>query len=145
MDAPYPSFPPWEPGCMIPGCMKPGALLAAKYRLEHVLGSGGMGEVWGATNQSTGRPVAIKLLHGSTPELRTRMLREARAGGTLKHKNIVDIYDVGETDDGDPFLVMERLSGETLADRLEREGSLAPASAVAIAGAIAAALRVAHA
>jgi serine/threonine-protein kinase len=130
---------------MIRARMKPGALLAGKYRLEHVLGSGGMGEVWAATNESTGRSFAIKMLHGSTPDLRTRMLREARAGGTLRHKNIVEIYDVGETDDGDPFLVMERLSGETLGERLEREGSLPPAAAVEIAGAIAAALRVAHA
>ncbi len=102
--------------------MKPGHLLAAKYRLDHVLGSGAMGEVWAAVNETIGRPVAIKLMYSPTPELRARMLREARAVGTLKHKNIVDIYDVAETEGGEPFLVMERLSGETLADRLERVG-----------------------
>src|SRR5262245_27938223 len=121
--------------------MKPGDWLAAKYRLERVLGSGAMGKVWAAVNESTGRPVAVKLMHSPTPELRTRMLREARAGGTIKHRNIVDIYDVGETETGDPFLVMERLSGETLEDRLERVRSLPPAKAVEIAASIAAALR----
>lgn len=125
--------------------MPPVELLAAKYQLEHVLGSGGMGEVWAAVNQITGRPVAIKRMHSSTPELRARMLREARAVGTLKHKHIVDIYDVGETETGDPFLVMERLHGESLGDRLERLGHLPPAAAVSIAASVAAALKVAHA
>jgi serine/threonine-protein kinase len=125
--------------------MKPGDLLASKYRLERVLGTGGMGKVWAAVNESTGRPVAVKLMHSPTPELRARMLREARAGGSLKHRNIVDIYDVGETESGDPFLVMERLSGETLEDRLERERSLPPAKAIEITASIAAALKVAHA
>jgi serine/threonine-protein kinase len=125
--------------------MEPLDLLASKYRMEHVLGSGAMGTVWAAVNESTGRPVAIKLIHGSTPKLRTRMLREARAVGTLKHTNIVDIYDAGETESGDPFLVMERLSGETLDERLKRCGRLPPAKAVEIAGSIAAALRLAHA
>jgi serine/threonine protein kinase len=125
--------------------MKPADLLASKYRLEHVLGTGGMGTVWAAVNESTGRPVAIKLMHGSNPKLRSRMLREARAVGTLKHRNIVDLYDAGETESGDSFLVMERLSGETLDEHLQRCGSLPPARAIEIAGAIASALRLAHA
>src|SRR5687767_9459164 len=125
--------------------MKPSDLLASKYRLEHVLGSGAMGTVWAAVNESTGRPVAIKLMHGSDPKLRARMLREARAVGTLKHKNIVDLYDAGETESGDPFLVMERLSGESLDEHLKRCGPVHPAKAAEIAGSIAAALRLAHA
>jgi serine/threonine protein kinase len=130
---------------MLVAPMKPGALLGAKYRIERLLGSGGMGDVWAAVNEATGRAVAIKLMQSPTPELRTRMLREARAVGTLKHKNIVDIYDVGETEDGDPFLVMERLEGETLTDRLQWVGHLPPATAVEITLSIAAALKAAHA
>ncbi len=125
--------------------MKPGELIASKYRLERVLGVGGMGTVWAAVNESTGRAFAIKLMHSLPPEFRVRLLREARAGGTLKHKSVVDIYDVGETESGDPFLVMELLSGETLADCLKREGPLPPARAIEVALSIASALRVAHA
>jgi serine/threonine-protein kinase len=125
--------------------MKPGDLLASKYRLEHVLGTGGMGTVWAAVNESTGRPVAIKLMHRPTPDLRARMLREARAGGAVKHRNIVDVYDVGETESGEPFLVMERLSGEALDNRLKLVGRLSAAEAIEIAISIAAALKAAHA
>ena len=130
--------------------MKPGDLLVSKYRLERVLGVGGMGKVWAAINEGNGRPVAIKLMHALPPKfrdrtLRERMLREARAGGALQHKNIVDVYDVGETESGDPFLVMERLSGETLADLIQRKKRLPPEQAASIALSIAAALRVAHA
>jgi serine/threonine-protein kinase len=125
--------------------MKPGDLIAAKYRLERVIGTGAMGEVWAAVNESTRRPVALKLIPNPNAELRTRMLREALAAGSLKHRNVVDVYDVGETVRGDPFLVMELLSGETLADRLRRVRRLPPAEAAEIAGAIARGLRAAHA
>jgi serine/threonine-protein kinase len=125
--------------------MRVGDLVAAKYRLKRVLGEGAMGQVWEALNEGTHGEVALKLIPNPNAELRARMLREARACGSLRHPNIVEIYDVGETQNGDPFLVMQLLSGETLADRLAREGRLPAVRAAAIAYAIARALRAAHA
>jgi eukaryotic-like serine/threonine-protein kinase len=125
--------------------MNAGDLIASKYRLVRVLGNGAMGEVWAAVNDRTHREVALKLIPDPNPSLRERMLREARACGSLRHPNIVEIYDVGETAGGDPFLVMELLSGETLAERLTRKGPVPPAEAVAMVCAIARALRAAHA
>ena len=123
----------------------PGGIIAGKYRLIRSLGEGAMGVVWSATNQTTNREVAIKLLASPEPELRRRLLREARACGALRHRNIVDIYDVNETDTGEPFLVMELLSGRTLADLLDHRRRLEAPLAARIAREIAAALTAAHA
>jgi serine/threonine-protein kinase len=125
--------------------MNAGDLVAGKYRLTRNIGVGAMGEVWAAIHERTHGEVALKLILNPNPELRARLLREARAYGSLRHPNVVDIYDVGETERGDPFLVMELLSGETLAERLAREGRLAPRQAAAIAHSVARALRAAHA
>jgi serine/threonine-protein kinase len=104
-----------------------GDVVAGKYRLDRLLGQGGMGEVWAATNSLTERPVALKLLR---PELvhqqdhRRRILREARVAGTLHHPNVVPILDVIELDDGSPVIVMDLLEGEPLRRALERSRSL---------------------
>ncbi|APR82003.1 Serine/threonine protein kinase [Minicystis rosea] len=103
-----------------------------------------MGEVWAASHLSLGREVAIKLIYEGSPELAARLKREALACGRLEHPNIVRVYDFGETEGGDPFLVMELLVGETLADRLAREQRLPAVDAVAIALDVARALRAAH-
>lgn len=115
----------------------------------HRLGEGAMGEVWAGENQATGRKVALKLMirsvpNNKAPELRQRMLREARACGKLSHRNIVQIYDVGETPSGDPFLVLELLRGRTLAERLKDTRRMDPALAAHIGADIASALAVAH-
>ena len=122
-----------------------GAVIAGKYRLQRVIGKGSMGDVWAATNELTRRDVAIKLIPSPSPDLRARLVREARACGRLSHRNIVEVYDAGESENGTPYLVMPLLAGETLAERLYREGRLAPAVAVGIAVDIARALRAAHA
>jgi serine/threonine protein kinase len=124
--------------------MIPGALIGGKYRLLRRLGRGAMGEVWAAVNEDTEREVALKLITTPDPELRRRLKREGRAIGRLEHPHIVQILDMGETAAGEPFLVMQRLSGETLADRLRRDHALPPAVAAAIALDVARALRVAH-
>jgi serine/threonine protein kinase len=124
--------------------MKPGTLIGGKYRLRRPLGDGAMGVVWAAVNELVDSEVALKLLQSKNPELRRRLLREAKACGRLSHPNIVKVYDVGETSEGDPFLVMELLKGETLSERLHRERSLPPAVAVGITIDVARALRVAH-
>ncbi|MCU0654857.1 MAG: protein kinase [Polyangiaceae bacterium] len=106
-----------------------------------------MGVVWAAINENTEREVAIKLILGSPKNqgLRERLLREARASGRIAHRNVVEIYDVGETEQGQPFLVMQMLRGETLASWLERAGPLPVATITAIAVDILRALIAAHA
>ncbi|APR85897.1 serine/threonine protein kinase [Minicystis rosea] len=124
--------------------MAPGTVVGGKYLLSRLLGQGAMGEVWAATNTSTGGEVALKLLSRPRDELRHRLLREARACGKLRHRNVIDIYDVGETVDGEPFLVMALLSGETLAELLDRQRRLDPKHAAQIARDVARALSAAH-
>lgn len=125
-----------------------GALIGGKYRLRSQIGEGAMGIVWSAVNEATDRPVAVKLVssaHASNAELRTRMLREARACGRIVHKNVVEIFDAGQTDSGAPYLVMPLLTGESLASLLERVKKLPQAHAVRIATEIARGLAAAHA
>ena len=116
------------------------------YEVHSPLGSGGMGEVYRARDTRLGRDVAIKVLPAhlsSNPDLRQRMEREARAISSLNHPHICTLHDVG-SQDGVDFLVMERLEGETLADRLHR-GALPLDEALKIAIQIADALDKAHA
>jgi serine/threonine-protein kinase len=85
-----------------------------RYELVDRLGQGGMGTLYLARDPALGRTVAIKLLSVHSDELRERFAREARAAAALRHHNIVTIYDVGEQD-GQPFIAMEYIEGETLA------------------------------
>jgi serine/threonine protein kinase len=97
------------------------------YEIQSPLGAGGMGEVYRARDVRLDRTVAIKVLTShlsSSPELKQRMEREARAISSLNHPNICQLYDIG-SQDGTDYLVMEFLEGETLADRLDR-GPLPP-------------------
>ena len=92
------------------------------YRIESLLGAGGMGQVFRATDVRLDRPVAVKVVTAGValePQLRARFAREARAVAALTHPHICTLYDVGRHDDVD-FLVMECLEGETLAARLAR-------------------------
>ncbi|WP_437619698.1 protein kinase domain-containing protein [Sorangium sp. So ce1151] len=125
--------------------MKEGETVGGKFKLVQRLGKGGMGEVWEAVHLLDGRKVALKFIACRTDELRKRLLNEARLCGSLRHPNIVEIHEIGETDDKDPFLVMQLLTGETLADMLDRKKRIEPPALVArIAGDIASALEVAH-
>ena len=93
-------------------------MLASKYRLEELLGSGGMGHVYRAVNEDVGRTVAIKILrseHATQASLVERFLREARAANLVRHPNVVDVLDVGRDGDGSPFIVQELLHGQDLA------------------------------
>jgi hypothetical protein len=77
-----------------------GSMIAGKYRLLREIGAGAMGRVWAALNETTSREVALKLIVGRDEELRLRLQREARACGALQHRNIIDVYDVAQTDEG---------------------------------------------
>ncbi|WP_169508701.1 serine/threonine-protein kinase [Polyangium aurulentum] len=124
--------------------MKSGHIVGGKYRLRQRLGAGAMGAVWEAVNERTGRLVALKLVLHPSDDLRQRLRKEARACGSLAHPNVVEIYDVGETESGEPFLIMELLSGETLGDLLSRKRRIEPALAARIGRDIACALAAAH-
>ena len=115
------------------------------YEIQTPLGAGGMGEVYRAHDTRLGRDVAIKILAAhlsSSPELKQRMEREARAISSLNHPHICHLYDIG-SQDGTDYLVMELLEGETLSDRL-RKGALPLNETLKIGSAIAEALAVAH-
>jgi eukaryotic-like serine/threonine-protein kinase len=115
------------------------------YEIQSPLGAGGMGEVYRARDTRLDRTVAIKVLAShlsSSPELRQRMDREARAISSLNHPHICHLYDVGQQN-GTDYLVMEFLEGETLAERL-RKGAMPLNELLKIGIAIAEALEVAH-
>lgn len=102
-------------------------LLDRRYRLLHRLGRGGMGTIWCAEHAGFGRHVAIKFLHEDTagsPVPRQRFLREGRLAATVRHPGVVDVLDVGETADGQAFLVMELLEGMTIEQRVREEGTV---------------------
>ena len=124
--------------------LRPGALLAGKYRLSHLLGKGASGVVWSAINTATSRRVALKLLLKPEPTQRERLLREARAAGSLEHPNVVDVYDVTTLEDGSPVLVLELLEGQSLQKLLDTSGPIPWEEAAAIGRDIARALAVAH-
>lgn len=118
--------------------------LANRYLLEGAIGRGGMGVVHRARDRQLERPVAVKLVtEAADPEAKERFVAEARRTANVRHPSIVEVFDVGE-DAGDAFLVMELLEGETLGDRLKREGALAVRDAISIAGEICDALGAAH-
>jgi serine/threonine-protein kinase len=104
-----------------------GSLLDSKYRVESVLGAGGMGVVYDGRHKLIDRKVAIKFLDPETcgsPEVRQRFVNEAKIAAALGHKNIVAVLDMGETSDDVPYIVMEYLEGESLGEVLEREERL---------------------
>ncbi len=101
--------------------------ISGKYRLLRLLGEGAAGNVWEAENLLVGRRVAIKILHpsvASRPDMQQRFLAEARLSARLAHPNVVDVFDLGRTDDGTPYIVMELLVGETLESMLARRHRL---------------------
>jgi serine/threonine-protein kinase len=124
----------------------PGVLIAGKYRLDNMLGEGGMGSVWAARNVALDSAVAIKLIRGedNREDMGLRLLQEARAAAKLGHPAIVRVFDIGKTERGDPFIVMELLEGESLGARLHREWRLSAVEAVRLLLPIADALRAAH-
>jgi eukaryotic-like serine/threonine-protein kinase len=126
----------------------PGTLVGGKYRVDRMIGRGGMGAVFAATNTAIGKRVALKFLGreaAKDPAATLRFQREAQAAGVIESEHIVHVFDAGTSADGLPFLVMELLSGEDLRARLDRDGSLPVGDAVRIACEVLRALVRAHA
>src|SRR6476659_5853128 len=124
-----------------------GTLLSKRYRLDAKVGTGGISTVYRAFDTVLERQVAIKLMNreiADDSDQLERFRREARAVAQLSHPHIVGVIDYGE-DQGRPYIVLEYVEGETLKERIRRNGLLDVAEAVAYAIEIARALGCAHA
>ena len=109
-----------------------GDVIAGKYRVERVLGEGGMGFVVAATHLTLETKVAIKFIRDGvlgTREASVRFLREAKAAVQLKNPHVAAVYDVGTLESGEPFMVMEYLEGCDLSDLFKQRGALPPSEA----------------
>lgn len=124
-----------------------GTVVGGRYRLVRKIGEGGMATIWEAEHQTLGSPVAVKFLQWSGPQseqIRERFLREARVAASVRHRNVVEITDFGLMDDKTPYIVMERLQGEILADIFEREVALPPHEAARLVSLTLRGLAVVH-
>jgi serine/threonine-protein kinase len=123
-----------------------GRTIDGTYRVESILAHGGMAIVFCATHLWTGRRVALKLLKPDLvePARNARLVQEARAAAAVSHPNVVQVLDMGLTEDGVSYLVMELLEGRTLKDELRARGALDPAQTLAILLPLLGAMAVAH-
>jgi eukaryotic-like serine/threonine-protein kinase len=124
----------------------PGARIG-KYVIEEKIGEGGMGEVWSGKNPEINKRVAIKVLNPqllANTQAIARFKREALAVNEIRHKNLVDIFDIGEMPDGRPYFVMEHLIGEPLDVYLKRKGPLAFSEIVSLLQPMCKALAATH-
>jgi serine/threonine-protein kinase len=125
-----------------------GQVVAGKFRLDAVIGRGGMGSVWSATHTGLGHRVALKLIareYVRSPEALRRFDAEAKAAARLQSRHVVQVFDNGTLDDGTPFIAMELLSGENVSDRIENGGPVSLADTVEIMAQCCKALGRAHA
>ncbi|HTS79772.1 MAG TPA: protein kinase [Myxococcaceae bacterium] len=128
--------------------LTPGTVVADRYRIQELVGRGGMGAVYRAEHLTLGNTVAVKVLrasHGAHPDIVRRFQREAVAASQIRHPGIVEVTDFGRTRDDRFYLAMEFVDGETLARRLARLGPLASTEAVTLVRSLAQALGAAHA
>ena len=124
-----------------------GQLIDNRYRIFGVIAKGGMGVVYDGIHVGLARPVAIKTLHARYVNDKVALARfqnEAAVVGRFGHKNIVEVHDMGMLDDATPYLVMERLEGETVTQRLQHERPMRVETAIEIAMEVLNALIVTH-
>jgi serine/threonine-protein kinase len=112
--------------------MEEGSVVGGRYRVEKLVGEGGMGSVWTAVHVVTRKRMAVKVLHRRSADMFQRFEREARAASAVDHPNVVSVTDFFQGEDGAPIMVMELLAGETLRSRLEHLGRLDAAEALEI-------------
>src|SRR6476469_9842694 len=109
--------------------LQTGEIIEGKYRILRLLGEGGMGSVYEGENIRIHRKVAIKVLHAAVAakaDVVQRFEREAQAAGRIGSEHIVEVLDLGDLPDGERFMVMEYLEGESLGDRIKRKKRLSP-------------------
>ena len=136
-----------RPGAEVPHAGLIGRVIGDRYGVKGFIGEGGMGVVYEAEHLAMGKLVAVKVLHPEKAQNReavSRLKHEARVAGTLGHPNICAVYDMGRLNDGSPYLVMERLHGETLAGRIAREGLIVAADMMDVMLQVLSALAAAH-
>jgi len=125
-----------------------GTLVGETYQIVRVVGEGGMGRVYEARHlRLKERRFALKCLHADlakNPEMAARFLREAESASSIKHPNVVDVFDVHHLADGTPYLVGEFLEGEELAQYVAKRGPLEPRAAAKVARQVCLALAAAH-
>ncbi|MEI9942080.1 MAG: serine/threonine-protein kinase [Pseudomonadota bacterium] len=124
-----------------------GTLLAGRYRIEALIGSGGMGAVYRAEHVHMRKAVAVKVLHKEMtafPEVVARFEREAVAAGRIEHPHVVSASDFGQLEDGSFYLVLEFIEGQSLAKLVSKLGALSPIRALRITRQIVEALQAAH-
>jgi serine/threonine-protein kinase len=127
--------------------LAPNAIVEGKYRIVQRIGEGGMGEVWLGENVRIGRRVALKLLRPEVAQssvVLERFEREAQAAARIGSEHIVDVLDMGDLDTGERYIVMEYLDGESLAERMERLGTMPLRPLLAITLQLLEGLAVAH-
>lgn len=131
---------------VLPTLVAAGAVIGGKYRLVERLGEGGIAEVWEAVNVDLDAPVAVKVCRPdmADPTSVQRLIQEARAAARLMHPSIVRVYDTGLTEQGAPYVVMERLRGVNLRVEIERDGPIDLLYIVNTMIAVADALELAH-
>src|SRR6187549_3006327 len=133
---------------MASGSSLEGSIISGRYRVERLLGSGGMGAVYLARHVSLGQEVAIKFIHPelvSSEEVRRRFETEAKASARIKSRHAVSVIDHGVTEAGQPYIVMERLDGQSLEQAMKERGRLPFEEVVLIVMQVARALEQAHA
>src|SRR4051812_31818578 len=131
----------------MPAPVEAGRILAGKYRVERVLGEGGMGVVVAAMHLELEERVALKFLlpqMANNAEYVARFVREARAAAKIRSPHVARVSDVGRLEDGSPYMVMEYLEGADLARYLEQHGRLALEEAVTYVLQVCEALAEAH-
>ena len=129
------------------GKLTSGNIVAGRYRLLELVAAGGMGEVHRAQHLGTDRVVAVKVLHETlveNDEARARFEREAKAAGRVCHDNVCEVLDFGVAENGEPFLVMPLLKGDTLSAAIRMSGPMPPDRASDITVQVLAALSAAH-
>jgi eukaryotic-like serine/threonine-protein kinase len=127
--------------------LNPGDLIQSRYRLIKRLGAGASGAVWAAKNELIDRDVALKIMKPEVSEddiALQRFFNEAKASGRVRSPCIVEILDLGQAEDGSPFLVFELLHGEGLDTHLQRKGMVEPEACLEIFAGVARALHLAH-
>ncbi len=124
-----------------------GTTLMSRYIIQGLIASGGMGRVYRGEHINLHLPVAIKLLHShllTSKQASERFIKEAKAARSLRHPAIAAVSDYGQSEQGEPYIVMDYMPGQSLAQKLQTSGTLSPAETIKIATSVLSALSCCH-